>query len=303
VLKEQERGAGAAVNVLGYRLAMLVSGALALIVAAGGELFGFDLGAGIGWPRTYFWIAALMLIGVAATLAAPEPRVPAAAPKTLQAAVVGPFKEFFSRRGALALLLLIILYKLGDAFALSLSSAFLIRGMQFSAGEVGAVNKVWGLAATIIGVLIGGGLMVKLGLFRSLLVFGILQAVSNLAYMWLALSGKSYALMVSAVGIDNVAGGMGTTAFVALLMAMCDHRFTATQYALLSALAAVGRVYVGPAAGWLTDPTGYGMQWGPFFFVTFLCALPGLVLLVLMRGTILRLSDDAAQNRAAEAKT
>jgi MFS transporter, PAT family, beta-lactamase induction signal transducer AmpG len=128
--------------------------------------------------------------------------------------------------------------------------------------------------------------MVKLGLYRSLMAFGILQAVSNLAYMWLAAAGKSYPLLLLAVGVDNVAGGMGTAAFVALLMALCDHRFTATQYALLSALSAFGRVYVGPAAGYMTDPKYLGMAWTAFFFVTFLVALPGLALLWWKRRTI-----------------
>ncbi len=116
------------------------------------------------------------------------------------------------------------------------------------------MNKGMGLAATIFGALFGGALMVRLGLYRALMVFGILQAVSNLAFMALAAAGKSWPLMLFAVGFENLCGGMGTAAFVALLMALCDHRFTATQYALLSALAAFGRVYVGPAAGYATDP-------------------------------------------------
>jgi PAT family beta-lactamase induction signal transducer AmpG len=128
--------------------------------------------------------------------------------------------------------------------------------------------------------------MVRLGLYRSLMAFGILQAVSNLTFMWLALAGKSYPIMIAAVGFENFCGGMGTAAFVALLMALCDHRFTATQYALLSALASVGRVYVGPVAGYATDPRYLGLQWATFFFVTFLVALPGLVLLHWKRADI-----------------
>lgn len=128
--------------------------------------------------------------------------------------------------------------------------------------------------------------MVRLGLYRSLMVFGILQAVSNLTYMWLATAGKSYPLLILAVGFDNVAGGMGTVAFVALLMALCDHRFTATQYALLSALASFGRVYVGPAAGYATDPRYLGLGWPTFFFLTFVVALPGLLVLAWKRQTI-----------------
>src|SRR2546423_11957921 len=177
------------------------------------------------------------------------------------------------------MLVMLVLYKLGDAFAGSLATAFLLRGAGFSLDDVGLVNKAVGLASTIVGVLFGGALMVRLGLYRALLGFGILQAVSILAFMWLALVGKSYPIMVFAVGFENFAGGMGTAAFVALLMALCDHRFTATQYALLSALAAFGRVYVGPAAGFATDPNGLALAWPTFFLWTFVVALPGLALL------------------------
>lgn len=270
----EQRGLAAALNTLGYRLAMIVSGALALVLAAGSGWLG-----GFGWEKTYLLMSALMGVGIIGTLWGREPEVAAPPPRTLREAVVEPLREFFSRPGAWALLALIIFYKLGDAFALSLSTAFLIRGAGFSPDDVGYVNKGMGLAATILGVLFGGALMVRLGLYRSLMLFGILQAVSNLAYMALAMAGNSYALLIFTVGFDNIAGGMGTAAFVALLMALCDHRFTATQYALLSALSAVGRVYVGPAAGYATDPRHLGLDWPVFFFLTFLAAFPGLALL------------------------
>ncbi len=269
-LQAQERGFGAGVSVMGYRIAMLVSGAMALI-----------LSDHIGWRNTYFLMAGVMLIGVAATMFSPEPAAPASTPRTLTEAVRGPLQEFFSRSTAMPLLVLIVLYKLGDAFAGSLTTAFLIRGVEFSVTEVGVVNKGMGLMATLLGALVGGALMVKLGLFRSLLAFGILQAVSNLSFMVLAWVGKSYPLMVSAVAFENLSGGMGTAAFVALLMSLCDHRYTATQYALLSALAALGRVFVGPPSGYLVEAVG----WPVFFFITFLAALPGLWLLWLMRNT------------------
>ncbi|HEX9181194.1 MAG TPA: MFS transporter, partial [Burkholderiales bacterium] len=271
LLRERERGPGAAVSVLGYRIAMLVSGALALILADR-----------IGWQQTYWLMAGLMMVGVGATFWGPEPDGEIKPPGSLREAVAEPLREFFSRRGALWLLALIVLYKIGDAFAGSLTTAFLIRGAGFSPTDVGAINKGMGLAATIIGALFGGALMVKLRLYRALMLFGVLQAVSNLSFMWLATAGKSYAIMVLAVGFENLAGGMGTAAFVALLMALCNHRYTATQYALLSALAAVGRVYVGPASGYVVEAVG----WASFFFVTFLAALPGLALLRAMRATV-----------------
>ncbi len=277
VLRERERGLGAAVFVTGYRVAMLVSGALALI-----------LSEQLGWRSTYLLMAGLMTVGVLATLAGPEPDDPGIAPKSLSEAVGGPLLEFFSRKGALAFLALIVLYKIGDAFAGSLTTAFLIRGAGFSVGEVGAINKGMGLGATILGALFGGMLMVRLRLYRSLMLFGVLQAISNLSFMVLAWMGKSYLMMVFAVGFENLAGGMGTASFVAFLMALCNHRFSATQYALLSALSALGRVFVGPPSGFLAEAMG----WVPFFFITFLAALPGLALLGWMKSTVRHLEHN-----------
>jgi PAT family beta-lactamase induction signal transducer AmpG len=265
VLDAPERGAGAAVSVLGYRIAMLVSGGLALILADGI----------LGWTATYWLMAALMLFGLAATWSAPEPEAPPRAPRTLAAAVLEPLEEYFARPAAWTLLIVIVLYKLGDAFAGSLTTAFLLRGAGFSLTEVGVANKWLGTGATILGALAGGALMARLGLFRSLLLFGILQALTNLGFMLLAIAGKSYPLMIGVIAAENLCGGMGTAAFVALLMAMCDRRFSATQYALLSALASLGRVYVGPAAGALAEAYG----WTTFFLLTFVIALPGVLML------------------------
>jgi PAT family beta-lactamase induction signal transducer AmpG len=279
-LAREERGAGAAVSVLGYRLAMLVSGAGALILAD----------QWLGWSATYWLMAALMAAGMLATWLVVEPELKSAAPKTLDEAVVKPFAEFFTRQGAVALLALVVLYKLGDAFAGNLTTTFLLRGPGFSLTEVGAFNKGFGLAATILGALAGGALMAKMRLYRALLLFGVLQAITNLGFLLLAVAGKSYPLMVAVVGMENLCGGMGTAAYVALLMALCDRRFSATQYALLSALSAVGRVYVGPAAGYLV--AGFG--WPQFFFFTFLIALPGLALLAWMKQRIEQLDGSGS---------
>jgi PAT family beta-lactamase induction signal transducer AmpG len=281
IAKREQRGIAGALTVVGYRSAMLVSGALALVLVAGSGWI-----AGIGWRNTYLVMAALMGIGLAATLWGREPEAAAPPPRSLREAFVEPLREFFSRNGALWMLALLVLYKLGDAFAGSLTTAFLLRGAGFTLEDVGYVNKGMGLAATIVGALFGGALMIRLGLYRALMAFGILQAVSNLTFMWLAAAGKSYPIMVLAIGFENLSGGMGTAAFVALLMALCDHRFTATQYALLSALASFGRVYVGPAAGYATDPKYLGMSWAAFFFATFALALPGLIVLAWKRQTI-----------------
>ncbi len=275
-----ERDAGSASSQLGYRLAMIVSSGVALILA---DRY-------LGFPGVYTLMGAIMLVAAGATALSPQVTDLPRAPTSLRAAIAEPFREFFTRRAALWLLVLTILYKIGDAFAVSLSTTFLLRGMGFSLTDVGTVNKVFGLIATIVGLLLGGLLMVKLKLFRALLLFGLLQAATNLLYLWLALAGKSYVLLIAAVGLDNLCGGMGSVAFVSLLMALCDRRFTATQYALLSALAAVGRVYVGPASGYLVESLG----WPPFFMLSFVFALPGVLLLLPLRRIIESYGDERA---------
>lgn len=272
VLPAEERGTGAAISVLGYRLAMLVSGGLALWLA---DEF-------IGWQAMYWLMAALMIPCMIATLCAPDPVKPAPAPRTLEQAVVAPLRDFFGRNNAWLILLLIILYKLGDAFALSLTTTFLIRGVGFDAADVGVVNKSLGLLATILGALYGGVLMQRLSLFRALFIFGILQGVSNAGYWLLSISAKNIFTMASAVFFENLCGGMGTAAFVALLMTLCNTSFSATQFALLSALSAVGRVYVGPVAGWFVEAHG----WPLFYLFSVVAAVPGILLLLVCRQTL-----------------
>ncbi|MBS4033300.1 MAG: MFS transporter [Ignavibacterium sp.] len=277
LLREKERGAGVGVFVTGYRVAALVSGALALIFSDH-----------IGWRNTYLLMAGIMGLGILATLIGPEPDGQILPPGSMKEAVWGPMKDYFSRDSAFMLLLLIILYKLGDAYAGTLTTAFLIKGMGFSVSEVGTINKALGFVSMIAGAILGGALMVRLQLFRSLLAFGILQVVSNLSFMALALVGKSYGLLVFAVAFENFSGGMGTAAFVSLLMAMCNRRFTATQYALLSSLAALGRIFISPTSGFLVEFAG----WPVFFFVTFLAGLPGLALLWRLRVVVSGLKDE-----------
>lgn len=276
ILKEKERGVGAAVFVMGYRIAMLVSGAMALI-----------LSEKIGWRNTYLLMAGLIFVGVISIIFGHEPDEKIIPPKSLFEAIAGPMKEYFSRKSALSLLLLIVLYKIGDAYAGALTTAFFIRGIGFTVGEVGAINKGFGFASLIIGAMFGGTLMVRLGLFRSLLFFGILQAISNLSFMILAFVGKSYLMFVFTVGFENFTGGMGTSAFVSLLMALCDHRYSATQYALLSSIAAIGRIFISPSSGFLVETVG----WPIFFLVTFLTALPGILILYKLKEVIIRLES------------
>ena len=340
LLDASERGAGAAVSVLGYRLAMLVSGGLALILADQvlgwpgtyrlmGIFFAILAGLTLMTPRiagdwrptsqasrewlgfvamlaagglTYLvlshlpwgWLSQRLVDGRFGELAIDTLTMMASFAAAIVAArrvgfpsFVAPWDAFFSRRNAVGLLALIVLYKLGDAFAGSLSTTFLIRGVGFTATEVGAVNKVLGLVATIVGALMGGVWLAKRPLFGALMLFGVLQAVSNFGYWLLAVLPKNYPLMTTAIGMENLCGGLGTAAFVAFLMTLTDKRFSAAQFALLSALAAVGRVYVGPASGVMVEAFG----WPSFFVLTVVAALPGLLLLALLRRTIEQLAS------------
>jgi MFS transporter, PAT family, beta-lactamase induction signal transducer AmpG len=281
VLLSAERGFGAAVWVNGYRLALLLSSAGALVLADH-----------IGWRGTYLALAALMATGAVTVLLSPNPPAGGLPPKTLKEAVGLPLRELFARPSIYGLLSLIVLYKVGDAVAGSLQTAFFIGGLGFTAGEVGYVKGL-GIAATLIGALAGGMVMAKTGLARSLLLFGILQALSNLSFMLLAWFGKSYEALAASVVIENVTGGMGTAAFVALVMSLCDHRYTATQFALLSSLEAFGRVFSGRPSAEAVSLLG----WGWFFFLSFLLALPGCWLVWHYRR---QLAPDAGEATASE---
>lgn len=217
-------------------------------------------------------------------------------------------QNFFSMKGATAFLIFIILYKLGDAFAGSLLTPFLIKGVGFAQAEIGVVNKVIGIWLTIIGAIIGGAIMVRLKLYRALMIFGILQLISNVGFWIVAVQGKgawgSFTLpafdllivslkepsqvdwlLLMAIAFENITGGMGTTAFVAFLMALCNQKFTATQYALLTALSSIGRVWVGPLAGTLTGVIG----WPTFFILSMFMAVPGLVMLYRLKAPVMQL--------------
>jgi PAT family beta-lactamase induction signal transducer AmpG len=365
VLEARERGLGGSLSVFGYRLAMIVSGGIALIWAEQWQ----------SWPRVYVTMAGIMAAAALVSLVllppvsgeskplASDPRKelagfaamlagfvvgwfaarfvllglgldPASPNKWLQllfilaqlaaalplgywaARRVGfetlnrSLDSYFAQSGALAFLLLIILYKLGDAFAGSLTTPFLIKGMGFTQAEVGIVNKIIGIWLTIAGALVAGALMLRISLYRALMWFGILQLVSNFGFWLLAVSGRgawgSFTLppfdlgfvaldvasqidlmLMAAIAFENISGGMGTAAFVALLMGLCNHRFTATHYALLSAFAAVGRIYVSPLSGVLSESIG----WPAFFVFSVVMAVPGLVAVWWMRAAIGRLNS------------
>lgn len=385
LLGAHERGLGASLSVLGYRLAMILSGGVALIWVDPATVA--SPGGGWTWPEVYRFMAALMvaaavlsatalprlknavaptsvgrrdLMGFAAVVVAvtlgfvlserfgpPIARAVLApwwAGSTLPVALqtkwtdllalmlglgftlplaawaakaahfetlLGGLRSYFSQSGAAAFLAFIVLYKLGDAFAGSLMTPFLLKSMLFSSAEVGVVNKVIGLWLTIGGALLGGALMVKLGLWRSLMLFGFLQMLSNLGFWWLAVNGKGvmpglevpafdwgFVKLAQATQVDgglllviaaeNLSGGMGTAAFVAFLMSLCNQKFTATQFALLSAFASIGRVWVGPLAGVLAESIG----WPTFFILSTIVAVPALVMLWWLRQPIKALEFD-----------
>ncbi len=270
ILKPKERGLGASLSVTAYRISLIVGGGLCLLLA---DYF--------GWEVSLTLVSSLLLIGIFTNLFATEPD-DIVKPKTLRESFIEPLRDLLSREKSLILLLFIILYKIGDAYAGSLSTAFFIRGMGFSLAEVGTVNKIVGIISSIVGALIGGFLLTKINLFRALFLFGMLQAISNLCFMILALYGKSLSLFVFTVIIENLTGGMGTTAFLSLLMGLCNRSFAATQYALLSSLASVGRIFISPTSGFVVSFTG----WAFFYFLTFLVSLPGLFFIFLLKKTI-----------------
>ncbi|WP_239576287.1 AmpG family muropeptide MFS transporter [Archangium primigenium] len=264
-LSEAERGFGVATFVMGYRFGMIAAGALAL-----------SLSQFIGWSRTYWIMSSLMLVGVVATLLAPEPQGQRP-PRTLFDATVVPYVDYFRRDGAMLALLFLVLFKLGDAIAGGMTTPFFLK-LGFSNLEVGAITKGVGMVATIGGALVGGALLAKLGLRRSLFIFGALQALTNLTFLALALVGKSHAVLALAICSDNVCGGMATTAFGAFTMSLCNKNFSATQFALLSALANFGSRVLGASSGFLAE----WMGWSGFFGLTVVLAIPGLVVLAFL---------------------
>lgn len=266
VLDEPEMGAGVAVFVLGYRLALLTTGSLALILADR-----------MPWPQVYGILALLMSIGIIASYFAPEPLVQSPPPDSLRSAIVDPFVDFFQRKGLLSglmILVFIVLYKLGDAIANNMSTPFLLQA-GFTQTDIGAIKGGMGLIATIVGTLAGGVFLSKLGINRSLWIFGGFQATSNLAYLALANVGKSYPFMILTINIENFCAGLGTAAFLAFFMSLCNKQFSATQYALLSSLYAFSQNVLIAPAGLIAKQTG----WPTFFFLSFLISFPGLALL------------------------
>lgn len=266
ILEDREVGAGVGISVLGYRIALILTGSIALVLA--------DYWS---WPTVYLLLGGVMILTLLASSFAPEPILQQAPPQSLGEAVRFPIQEFFQRNGtqkAVFILVFIILYRLGDSMISNMTTPFLLQA-GFSLTDVGAIQTGVGLVATIAGVLAGGAVLSRIGINRALWVFGALQAASNLAYWALAQSGRNYSLMVGTIIVENICTGLGTAALVGFLISLCNPRFSATQYALLSSLMAVGRDIVVAPTGALAQSVG----WPTFFLISFAAAIPGLLLL------------------------
>jgi PAT family beta-lactamase induction signal transducer AmpG len=220
-------------------------------------------------------MSACMLPGILTTCLAPEPPVPAGVPKTLKQAVIDPLREFMRRSSALQILIFIILYKIGDTMASAISTPFYLD-MGFSKSEIGAIVKIFGTGPIIVGTLVGGLFMHRLGINRSLWIFGFLQAASTGCFAILARTGYSQGLLSLVIAFENLSSGMGTAALVAYMTQMTDKKFTATQYALLSSLMAIPRVFASAPTGFLAK----GLGWEGFFIFCTLIAIPGMMLLI-----------------------
>lgn len=262
-LSDEELGLGSSLYVNGYRVGMLL--------ASGGGLIMADH---MPFSIVYMIMAACMLPGVITTLLAPEPDASAGTPKNFKDAALGPLVEYFSRSGAVWILSFILLYKIGDQMASAMTMPFYLD-IGFTKTEIGAVVKLFGFWATIAGSLIGGILMLRLGINRSLWIFGFLQAISTAGFAILAKIGYSIVALSGVIAFENLSGGMGTAAYVAFMASITNKKFTATQYALLTSLMGVPRVMASAPTGFLAKNIG----WESFFIFCTLIAIPGMLLL------------------------
>ena len=263
-LSDNEQGLGASLYVNGYRIGMLVASAGGLILA--------DI---VSFSTVYQLMAALMLLASLPTLFASEPSAALDRPKTLYTAIVHPFIEFFQRREAIVILLFILLYKVGDTMASNMTTPFYLA-LGFSKTEIGTVVKLFGFWATIAGGLIGGISILKIGAYRALWGFGILQALSTAGFIVLNAIGPSTPALAAVIAFENLSAGMGTAAFIGFMASQTDKRFTATQYALLTSLMGVPRVLISAPTGWMAEVLG----WNGFFLLCTLIAIPGLLILL-----------------------
>ena len=263
-LADSELGLGSSYYIYGYRVGMLV--------VSGGGLILADY---LAWNQVFLIMALCLLPGIMVTMVVREPPVQEAAPVNFRESVIDPFVDFFSRSGAIWMLIFILLYKVGDNMAAALSTPFYLD-MGFSKTEIGAVVKLVGFWATLFGSFLGGAIILRAGINRSLWLFGVLQMVSTAGFALLAKAGYHIGLLTGVICFENLSAGMGTAAFVAFLASITNKKFTATQYALLSSLMGVPRVLISSSTGYLAE----GLGWFGFFVLCTIIALPGMALLV-----------------------
>ena len=263
-LADSELGLGSSYYIYGYRVGMLV--------VSGGGLILADY---LAWNVVFMIMALCLLPCIIVTLITREPPVQEAAPTNFKESVIDPFVDFFTRSGAIWMLIFILLYKVGDNMAAALSTPFYLD-MGFSKTEIGAVVKLVGFWATLIGSFMGGAIILRTGINRSLWLFGFLQMFSTAGFAILAKAGHHIGLLTGVICFENLSAGMGTAAFVAFMASITNKKFTATQYALLSSLMGVPRVLISSSTGFLAE----GLGWFGFFVLCTLIAIPGMILLV-----------------------
>ncbi|MCF2948656.1 AmpG family muropeptide MFS transporter [Paraglaciecola aquimarina] len=267
ILPDDELGAGNAFYAQAYRISSFVPGSLAMILA------GF-----FPWSVAHLSIAVFMLVGLVTTLLIKESSKEGDAPQTLRSAVIEPFKEFFQRtnwQDAAWILLFIIMYKLGDSMATALETPFFMD-MGFSTVEIGSIAKVSKTIGATVGTILGGLAMIKLGINRSLWIFGGFQIVSILGYVVLSMVGYNHLVLALASGLEYLGVGLGSVALIAFMAKSTNKHFTATQFALLSSIAVIPRTFVSATTGFIIESVGYTQ----FFILCFVCALPGMFMLV-----------------------
>lgn len=268
ILNKEQQGMGAAMIQYGYRFGMLASGAGALALADQ-----------VSWFTTYMVMSALVVVGIVTILVSPEPEVsaevkPQMPGRWLHDTILNPFTDFMTNKHWVLILLFILLYKLGDAFLGVMTNPFLLE-IGFTKTEIAAIVKVYGLGATLLGVFLGGLMSMRIGMIRTLWICGIGHALTNLMFLVQAKVGADGQVLAAGIFLENLSGGMTASAFVAFISSLCHARYTATQYALLSSIAAVARTWLTTSAGWTVDTFG----WEIFFIVAVLLAVPGLALL------------------------
>ncbi len=270
-LSEIEIGMGSSITQYGGRFAMLLSGGLGVGLVGSGAV-------NLSWNQLYTILAACMSIGMVVTYFAPEPKVNAAEqPSTMRAAVLDPLKEFLSRDKALIILLFVMLFKFGDAMSGAMLTPFYVQ-MGYTNEDIGLIAKSFGLASALVGLFIGGIVIYSIGVLRSLWIFGVLQALSTAGFAIITWTGPEKWALAATVFFEDISSGMGSAAFVTYLATTTNKKYTATQYAILSSIATLGRNFFSGFSGDLVKALG----WAPFFITCGLFAVPGMIMLFIV---------------------